>query len=373
MNYFDKLKKLDLFVLAVMTCLVAIGTFAVYEATRGTRLEGLHSSNMMLFGLFCVPMLLVALFDYRLLTGKLSYVLYAIGIVMLVWVKWKGENINGAVRWLTIGNFQIQPSELVKISTILLAAHLLNKRAGEKLRLVQDIVPILAIFIVPTILIMKQPDLGTALVFVGVLLGMLWKGNIRATYLLIGLSAAALCIGAVIWLYYSDYELLSNLVKSHQISRLQTFLDPASDPDKSWHVKNAMRAIGVGGLSGSSGFFTQNGYIPYVYSDSIFVVIGEEHGFIGAALLLLLYFLLIYQMVRIVGDGKELTGSYVVIGIACMFVFQIFVNVGMHVGLVPLTGISLPFISYGGSSLLLNMLAVGLVLSVKIHQNEPAY
>lgn len=367
MTLIRKIIALDKMIVIILACLVAIGALAIYEATTGTNLERLHLSQLVLFGAFCLPMLAVALFDYRFLTGKLSYILYVIGIVLLIWVKLKGENINGAYRWLSIGGFQFQPSEIAKLFTVLLSAHLLQRRAGEKLRLLKDILPVCAVFFIPCFLVYKQPDLGTALVFIGMLLGMLWMGNIRAIYMLLIVGVAALSICAVFWLYYSDYELLSKWVKPHQLSRIQTFLDPASDPDKSWHVINSISAIGAGGLEGGTGFYTRNGFIPYVYSDSIYVIIGEKYGFIGSAILLFLYFLLIYRMVLVVISSTERSGAYVVVGMISMLVFQVFVNIGMHIGLLPLTGISLPFISYGGSSLLISMIAIGLVLSVQIH------
>nr|WP_242069371.1 FtsW/RodA/SpoVE family cell cycle protein [Paenibacillus dendritiformis] len=319
--------------------------------------------------MFIIPTLLVAVFDYTMLMGPVAYVLYGIGIALLLLVMFVGENINGAVRWLSIGSFQLQPSELIKIATVLVAADLLHKRSGRTLRLVPDLLPIGAVFFVPTFLIMKQPDLGTALVFVGVLLAMLWMGNIRTSQMALLLGAIAVAIGAICWLYYADHDLLAKLVKPHQMSRIQTFLDPASDPDKSWHVNNAMHAIGSGGLGGDSGFYIERGYIPYAYSDSIYVVIGEKYGFLGSSTLLLLYFL-IYRMMLISRASRDLAGSYLVIGLAGMLVFQIFVNIGMHIGLVPLTGLSLPFISYGGSSLLVNMVSIGLVLSVQIHKDD---
>ncbi|WP_314585065.1 FtsW/RodA/SpoVE family cell cycle protein [Paenibacillus terrigena] len=369
MSVMQKIRNLDSITIIVMVCLVTIGTIAVYGATTQTNLEGLQMSNVAIFAAFCVPMLAMALLDYKLLVGKLSYIFYGFGIGMLVLVKFLGENINGAVRWLSIGHFQLQPSEPAKIFTILLIAHLLSKREGEKLRLIQDLLPIGIVFAIPTILIMQQPDLGTSLVFVGVLLSMLWMGNIRASYMILFLSLVAIVVGTILSLYYANFELLSKIVEPHQMSRIQTFLDPTSDPDKSWHVKNAMNAIGSGGLSGSDGAYLRKGFIPYAYSDSIYVVIGEEYGFVGSAVLLLLYFLLIYRLVHIVMESRDLAGSYLVIGLIGMFVFQIFVNIGMHIGLVPLTGISLPFISYGGSSLLSNMIAIGLTLSVKVHRN----
>ncbi|OPA75215.1 cell division protein FtsW [Paenibacillus selenitireducens] len=368
-----KIEQLDKFTLFILLCLVACGTVAIFGATTGTNLEGLHISNLYLFAAFCIPMLAISWIDYKILLGKLAYILYGLGIGMLILVKFTGVNINGAVRWLSIGHFQLQPSELAKIFTVLLVAHLLGKRNGEKLRFVQDLIPICIIFMIPIVLIMQQPDLGTALVFVGVLLSMLWMGNIRSLYMILFLSMVVIAIGTVLWLYHANHELLSKFVEPHQMSRIQTFLDPTSDPDKSWHVKNAMSAIGSGGMTGSDGSFLKRGFIPYAYSDSIYVVIGEGYGFLGSAVLLMLYFLLMYRMVQIVMESRELAGSYLVIGIMGMLVFQIFVNIGMHIGLVPLTGISLPFISYGGSSLLSNMIAIGLVLSVHAHKNEVTF
>jgi len=365
----QKLSRLDKMTLVILIGLIAIGTLAIYGATNGTNLDGLHINNLVWFAAFCVPMLMVAVFDYRLLLGRLSYVLYGIGLLMLAYVQFKGEYANGAVRWLSIGSFQIQPSELAKLFTVLLVAHLLQRRGGEKLRIVQDLIPITIVFLLPILFVMKQPDLGTSLVFVGIMLGMLWIGNIRAIYMIICLGAVTLAAITVVWLFYENIELLSKFVKPHQISRIETFLDPTSDPDKAWHVKNAMSAIGVGGLNGDAdAFYSKQGYIPYSYSDSIYVIIGENYGFLGSAVLLILYFLLIYRLVIISVETQMLGGSYVVVGVISMIVFQVFVNIGMHLGLIPLTGISLPFISYGGSSLLTNMIAIGLVLSVKIHQ-----
>ncbi len=363
-----RLAYLDVMLIFLMFCLIAIGTVAIHEATVNTKLNGLHVNNVLSFAVFCIPMAVLALLDYRFFIGKFAYVLYAIGIGLLLWVQFKGENLNGAVRWFQIGSYQIQPSELAKLFTVLLVAHLLHRRQGEKLRLFADIVPILAVFLIPFFLILKQPDLGTALVFIGILLGMMWMGNIRILYMLAFVAAAACLIGVTIWLFQTNPELLSKFVKPHQMNRIETFIDPTSDPDKAWHVKNAITAVGAGQLYGDDGYYLKHGFIPYAYSDSIFVVIGEQFGFLGSSALLLIYFILIYRMVIIVYASRDLAGSYLVVGLISMFVFQIFVNIGMHIGILPLTGISLPFISYGGSSLLTNMAAIGLALSVSVHK-----
>jgi rod shape determining protein RodA len=196
---------------------------------------------------------------------------------------------------------------------------------------------------------------------------MLWIGKVKASHMIIGVGAITSIIAGITALYFYNLSLFSKIVKPHQLNRIQTFLNPSSDPDHSWHVLNSIKAVSSGQLSGEGfrhGRMIQSGFIPYDYADSIFVVIGEEFGFIGSSLLLLLYFVLIYRMIKIALDCEDLAGSYVVIGVISMFLLQIFENVTMQTGLMPLTGIALPFISYGGSSLLTNMISIGLVLSI---------
>jgi len=369
----SKIKRLDVSLLLLILCFMAISTVVIYSATNGTKYEGLHINNLVAYGFLFVPLLFVAFMDYRIVVRYLSYVLYALGIVLLLVVLLNGTNLNGSTRWISIQSVQFQPSEIAKIFLILLIANWLSKRNGEPLRLIKDILPVAAATLLPVALILKQPDLGTSIVFISIMLGMLWMGNVPKKHIAIGIGAIGVLV-AVIWtLYITDSSLFQTFVKPHQLARIQTFLDPASDPDKSWHVLNSIRAIGTGDMYGKGfgqGYLVQNGFIPYDYADSIFVVIGEEFGFIGSAVLLLLYFFLIYRMVRIAYDCPDLSGAYIVVGVISMLVLQIFENISMHLGLMPLTGLALPFISYGGSSLLTNMIAIGLVLSVRIHHLE---
>lgn len=369
-----KLKRVDQLMLWILLCFMAVSTIVIYSATTNTNYEGLYKTNMMLYGAFFIPLLITAWFDYRVVVRYFSVILYVIGIALLALVMFKGVDINGSVRWIAVGGQQFQPSEFMKLFTILLLARFLGQREGEELRLVRDIVPLTLITAIPVGFIMKQPDLGTSIVFAAFFVAMLWMANVRMSHMIIGLSATVAVIGSVVALFYLNTDLLAQFIKPHQMARIATFLDPASDSDQAWHVMNSIRAIGSGRLSGdgfTQGFFIHSGYIPYSYSDSIFVVIGEEFGFLGSAALILLYFLLIYRMVLIVKDSNNLEGAYLVVGIIAMFTLQIFENIAMHIGLMPLTGLSLPFISYGGSSLLTNMISIGLVLSVKIHQEEP--
>lgn len=370
---FKKFKNIDGITFILLLALVAIGTIAVYDATQHSDLRGIYWNQIIMFLVFCIPMFLIALLDYHVLISRLAYILYGIVIILLGMVLFMGSTLNGATRWISIGGFQLQPSEMMKVVSILLGVHLLKKHQGKELRSFRDIAPIMGVFFVPLLLILKQPDLGTGLVFIGIMLGMLWIGNIRASYMVIGFVGCSLLVLTIFGLYFYNEELLAKIIHPHQLARIQSFLDPTSDPDKSWHVDNAILAIGSGQLSGSDGKYLEGGFIPYAYSDSIFVVIGHRYGFIGSSVLILLFFLLIWRLVGIARDSRDLAGTYLVVGVLGMFIFQIFVNIGMHIGLLPLTGISLPFISYGGSSMLTNLIAIGLALSVHAYKNDIPY
>ncbi len=366
--------RLDGTILLILICFMIISTLAIHSATTGTKYEGLHVNHFVMYIVLFIPMLAISFLDYRGIVRHCSIILYALGIGLLVLVHFKGMNLNGSTRWISMGPIQFQPSELVKIFVILLVAKMLKRRNGEPLRILQDMVPIMIVTLIPVLLILKQPDLGTSIVYFGILAGLLWMGNMRWIHVIIGSATMAVLAASLACLYMFNHEWLSKMIKLHQMARIQAFVDPASDPNHSWHVLNSIRAVGTGDVFGKGyrqGDMVQNGFIPYDYADSIFVVIGEEFGFLGSALLLLLYFLLIYRMVRIASESSDVSGTYIVVGIMSMFVLQIFENIAMHLGLMPLTGIALPFISYGGSSLLTNMAAIGLVLSVRIHSFQP--
>lgn len=366
-----KCKKLDFVILFLMLAFLCISTFAIYSATKDTSYAGLHRHNVGMFFVFSIIMIALSLTDYRMYVHHLSYPLYGIGLFFLVLVLLFGDSINGSQRWLGFGAMKFQPSELLKIFLILILAKVLAKKNGENLELVRDVGLIGIITFIPFLLVLKQPDLGTSLVFLCIGAGMLWVGNVRLTHVILACSAFIGSLAAITSLYFVNFNFFSKIVKEHQLHRIQTFLDPASDPDKGWHVLNSKTAIGSGELFGkgfTEGKYVQGGFIPYAYSDSIYVVIGEEFGFLGSVALLFLYFLLIYRMVNIALHCTELSGVYIIAGVISMLVLQIFENIAMHIGMMPLTGISLPFISYGGSSLLINMVALGLVLSVRIHQ-----
>ncbi|MCZ8511566.1 FtsW/RodA/SpoVE family cell cycle protein [Paenibacillus filicis] len=369
----NKLKKLDPLILIILVFFLIISTMVIYSATWHTKYAGIHKNNLIMFGVLFIPVIGLSVTDYRIFVRHLSIILYVVGIILLGFVMFKGMDINGAKRWIDLHFMQFQPSELVKVFVILLLAKLLEHREGRTLRFFRDIIPMALVTAIPFMMVLEQPDLGTSFVFVCIFIGMLWMGNVRILHAIGGLVGFTSVVGGLTWLYFRDFNLLSKILKPYQLHRIQTFLDPNSNPDQSYQVVNSIQSVGSGQLLGEGylhGTMVQGGFIPYDYADSIFVVVGEEFGFIGSAVLILLYFFLIYRMILIAIKCNDLAGRYLVIGVISMLAFQIFENIAMHTGLMPLTGIALPFISYGGTSLLTNMISMGLVLSVKVHQLE---
>ncbi|MBB6729319.1 FtsW/RodA/SpoVE family cell cycle protein [Cohnella zeiphila] len=377
----NRLKKMDWMMLLILCLLMAISTLIVRSATHNDpQYYHFDVKTVIYYGVGFVLVILFTLFDYRLLL-KSWYVWYAIGIILLVLVYMFAPVTNGARSWFNLpGGLKFQPAELMKLFLIIAVAAVLGRREGDPLRMRSDVMMIAAVSFVPFLLVMIQPDLGNAMIYLFIVLGMLWIGNIRYTYVIIGLTTVIGSLVLFVTLFNTfnadikDYLETHAKDKVHWYERINTFIHPdQATADERHQSEFAMIAIGSGGLQGDGymqGESKNRKFIPYPYSDSIFVVIGEEFGFQGSAVLLLLYFLFIYRMILIAYQCYDLRGSFIIIGIASMMVFQIFQNIGMMIGLMPITGITLPFISYGGTSLLLNMMSIGLIFSIRAHQEK---
>ncbi len=374
----NKLKKLDLGIIAILLCLMGVSVVTVHSATLYTAgFNNLEIKQLIFYGLGFFVAIASVFFDYRIVL-KSWLVLYGIGITLLILVYLVGAEINGARGWFSFkdGAFSIQPAEIVKLILIIGLAYLIGRRQGDRLNFTNDLLPIFAFSFLPFLLVMIQPDLGNAIIYIVIVVGMLWIGNVKYVHAAIGLAIAVGCVVLFMSLFNAFNEEIKDFLneqnKIHWYERINTFVNPEqASKDARHQADNAEMAIGSGGLSGQGylqGKLKNAGFIPYAYSDSIFVVVGEEFGFQGAAILLMLYFLLIYRMIMIAFKCYDRKASYIIIGIVSMFVFQIFQNVGMMIGLMPITGITLPFVSYGGSSLIINMLSIGLVFSIKAHQ-----
>lgn len=376
---FFKLRKVDWLMVGILALFMLFSTLLVRSAIAPyeSEFQGYDLKTVIFYLLGFVVVFGMALVDYRTLL-RYSWYVYGAGCVLLVLVYLFAPEINGARSWFRIGGLQFQPAELVKVILILTTGYLLGKRMGQPLQFRRDIIPITLVTLLPFFLVLIQPDLGNAIIYLVVLVGMLWIGNARYSHVLIALTAAVAALILFVTLFNAYNTQIQDYLEKHQklhwYQRINTFINPDQASSDDRHQSNyAKIAIGSGGLLGDGymkGDLKNKKFVPYPYSDSIFVVVGEEFGFIGASVLLLLYFLFIYRMILIALHCIDKRGAYIIVGIVAMFLFQIFENVGMMIGLMPITGITLPFISYGGTSLLINMLCIGLVFSIMLHQEK---
>lgn len=291
--------------------------------------------------------------------------LYLLNLLLLVIVIFAGSEAGGAQRWIDIGPWRMQPSELAKIIIIIAFAAFLAEREG-KLNRFRDLIPCFIYIGIPMLLILIQPDLGTSLVFIAIMFGMLFASGARP--LLVGglLAGGVTAAVGMVWAHLKFDTWIP--LKEYQLTRLTIFLDPWSDwQGAGYHMIQSKIAIGSGGLwgkglmGGTQSFFD---FLPIRHTDFIFSVIGEEFGYLGALLVLGLLFFVIYRGLCIATEAKDRFGMLIATGICSMLTFQVLVNVGMTVGIMPVTGLPLPFLSYGGSSMLANMVSLGLLLNV---------
>ncbi len=296
-------------------------------------------------------------FDYKQLE-RFATPLYLFNLIMLLAVMFVGQSALGAQRWIQIGPVSLQPSEFSKIIMIVVMAKMLNDRK-ENFSSMWDAAPIFGYMLPPFLLVLKQPDLGTSLVFVAIVLVMLYIAGIPVK-LYKWLAGAAVVLAPVFW----------HLLKDYQKNRIMVFLDPDKDPFGSgYHIIQSKIAIGSGMISGKglfAGTQSQLNFLPENHTDFIFAVIGEELGFIGIIIVLLLYGIVIYRGIRIAMEAKDDFGSLLAVGIVAMLAFHVLVNVGMTMGIMPVTGIPLPFMSYGVSALTTNMMCMGILLNINM-------
>jgi rod shape determining protein RodA len=275
-----------------------------------------------------------------------------------------GTKVLGGRRWIKFpGGIHFQPSEWVKLVLIVAVARYFWGLAGKELTW-GDIGKAAAMVVVPMALVLKQPDLGTALTYLPILICGLFLGGIRFKQVGLVLLALAM-IGGVAW--KSGKHL-----KPYQQARIDAFINPDSDPRGSgYQIRQSLIAVGSGGIWGkgaNKGTQTQGDFLPIPYTDFIFAAFCEEHGFVGAIGVLLLYFLILMRLIQNAQTASDLPGSFIIMGVVAVIVFQIAVNVGMVVGLMPVTGIPLPLLSYGGSSVLFTFLSLGIVMNIRMRR-----
>ena len=330
-------------------------------------------AQMLGAGVGLVLLLAIQVIDLSRL-ASFEKAVYVLMVLLLLAVLLFGESAKGAQRYLALGPLRIQPSEPAKIMLIFCMARYLSSKNG-KLKTWWQLVPALLYGGLPLALIMAQPDLGTGLVMVAILFGMLLAGGGSLIKLLLLFGGG---IGSVVLWIYGHLQWGWWLpLQGYQLMRLLVFIDPEYDPRGwGWNLIQAQITVGSGGLWGQGwgqGAQTASGYLPEQWTDFIFCVLGEEFGFIGCFVVLALFFALLMRCLVIAFRAKDLFGGLLVSGVVSMILFHIFQNVGMVVGIMPITGIPLPFISYGRSSLLANMIALGMVLNVGIYKETSLF
>ena len=350
-------KRFDFVLFTVVMLLCIYGIIMVISATASLNNPRLIKVQIISAILGLIAILALSSIDYKIL-GKLYIPIYIVCNLLLVAVLifGTGDEDWGARSWLSIGGFAFQPAELAKIGVIISVAKIIDK---YKSTINQPLVllKILLFAGLPIGLIAVQPDFGTAVVFVFFLFVMLFAADLKFKYFRYAIMLGFISL-PILWFSLKDY----------QRKRVLNFLDPEHDTSNSgYQAMQAKIAVGSGKIHGRGlfkGVQTQFGYIPEKHTDLIFAVIGEELGLIGGIVLLLLYFMMLYRLIKIAQETKDTFGSLMVIGIAGMLGIHIWENIAMTIGLMPITGIPLPFISYGGTFLLINMTCIGIALSV---------
>lgn len=360
-----------------------ISCIAIYSAQSTGQYVGRNFmvNQIFWYGVGAVIIAVTIFFDsfqYK----KLAWILYGFGLLLLIGVYIAPESIapirNGAKSWFLIGGLgQIQPSEFVKVFLILALSRVITSHHEKNpiKTLKTDFILLLKLGITtaaPVGLIMLQPDLGTALVILSILTGIILVSGISWKIIVPIYGAAAALGTGIIYLVVKMPELLEKYlhVQTYQFNRIYSWLDPYTYASgSSYHLVKSLSAIGSGLISGK-GFRNGEVYVPEAHTDFIFSVIGEEYGFIGGSIVISLYFLLIYHLIKTALDTNDPFNSYVCTGIISMIAFHVFQNIGMTIQVLPITGIPLPFISYGGSSLMGNMFAMGLVYSIHFHHRN---
>ena len=362
-----ELKNIEWSILIIAIILCIIGLVALFSATQETEHDDFNKQCIW-FVVSLVIMVGVMLIDYETLV-KMSPIFYGLFIVLLIGVLFTPE-INGATSWFDIGFFSFQPGEFAKIFVILFLAMAITKiqeRGKGEINRPTRLLVLLAILGVPVLLIVKQPDLGTAAAFIVAAALMIITAGIDKRYI----------IATVVLVVVSVPVIYNFLLPEHAKSRIDIFLNPESDPrGAGYNVIQSKLAIGAGGLFGMGlfqGNQTQLGYLHPKTTDFIFSAIGEEMGFVMSAAIIILYVVLITKAIFIAKTAKDNIGSYIAIGIAGILCFHMIENIGMAMGLLPITGVPLPFVSYGGSSLLTNFICIGLLLNISSRRQKAIF
>jgi rod shape determining protein RodA len=362
------LRDLDWFLLAIVLALTAFGTLLVWAATATSGLT-YHDPYLIRqgvnIGIGLVLMATVSMLDYRQLKLYAPVVLVVSCLGLLAVLSPLGSVVNGAKSWITLpGGFQIEPSEYAKIAVIFVGAMILGDlRPGETRPGPRAVGKAVGLSLIPLVLVVAEPDLGVVILLLALIAGLIVLSGVRLRWIAVLAVGGVTCVAAVAKLH---------LLKSYQVNRLTSFLHPSQDPrGTGYSAFQSKITIGSGGLTGQGLFHGQlvaGGFVPEQHTDFIFAVAGEEIGFVGEMVIIGLLLLLLLRTLHIAARADDQFGMLVASGIAIWFGVQSFINIGMTIGIMPVTGLPLPFVSYGGSAMFADMIAIGILHTVHRHR-----
>lgn len=362
MGIFESFKKYDKVLMMLFAAAVIVGFVFIYSATKSMNSTKYILVQSLALAIGLVLMVALAYIDYENLTDLWKFFAgVSVFLLVLVLIIGIGSESTGTKGWIRVGGINIQPAEMVKTFFIITLAKHLDHVKGD-INYIKNVLGLLLHLAVPLGLVLLQPDFGTAMVFVFIFVVMVFVAGINRVYIIsAGVAGVAVCVLA--WFFFLD---------TFQKNRIYAFLDPESAAQTyGYHVMQSKIAIGSGQIYGKgllNGIQTQLGYLPEKHTDFIFSVIGEEGGIIMCSLVVILLMSIILRCIKIAREAKDELGSFICMGVATMWLFHTFENIGMAIGLMPVTGIPLPFISYGGSSMITNCMALGLVMNVYIRR-----
>ena len=363
----ESFKNIEWWILILAILLCAVGLVALYSTTQSDNFDD-FKKQIIWFVVSLVVMLIITFIDYRILV-KISPILYGISILLLIIVLFT-KAINGASSWFNIGGFSLQPGEFAKVTVVLFLAYVITKiqtKGKEEINRIFKLIIILSVVALPVILIILQPDYGTAAAYLVSLIMVLFIAGIDKKYIIIAFALVIIGLPLV-------YQFV---LPEHAKTRIDVFLNPESDPKGAgYNIIQSELAIGAGELTGMgllNGNQTQLGYLSPKTTDFIFSAIGEEMGFIVAGGVIIAYVFLVTKSLYVAKTARDDCGTYVAAGISGIFLFHMTENIGMTMGLLPITGVPLLFVSYGGSSLLTSFICIGILLNISGNRKKTIY
>lgn len=354
-------KQIDYSIIILIYLLSIIGILVIYGSTSSIpQLKTIYIKQTIWLVISTIVFIVILFINYNDLK-KILFLLYFANILLLIFLLFFGKAVHGSTSWFAIGSVRFQPSEIMKVITVIFLAMYLSEERDKGFLTIDNFGKPILITLLPMLLILKQPDLGTAIIFMPCLLVMLYLANAKIRPLILFILFLAVSASGV-------YPFL----KTYQKERIFIFLNPGSDSlGKGYNIIQSQIALGSGKLLGKGwghGTQTEFQFLPEHHTDFIFSSLIEQFGFIGGIFVLFLFYMLIQRSLNIAKESKDFFGSYMVIGLIMIVIVHIIMNIGMTSGLMPVTGIPLPFISYGGSSLLTMFVIYGLIINVKARQ-----